>query len=281
VADEPGDDAVFRALADPTRRALLDRLREQNGQTLTELCGPLRMARQSATQHLDVLAAANLITTVRRGRAKLHYLNPVPLWEIERRWIGKFERPRLAALSAIKDQAEHQEETVTPERASTERPSYVYVTYIQTSPERVWHALTDAGLTAQYWGHSNVSGWAPGDPWEHRRVDGSGIADVIGTIITSEPPRRLALTFDSPGEPPAGGPSVVTFDIEPYHEIVRLTVTHENLPDQDALDAISAGWPAVFANLKSLLETGHVLPQAPWEMHAALRAAQLARNDPA
>jgi uncharacterized protein YndB with AHSA1/START domain/DNA-binding transcriptional ArsR family regulator len=281
VADEPGDDAVFRALADPTRRALLDRLREQNGQTLTELCGPLRMARQSATQHLDVLAAANLITTVRRGRAKLHYLNPVPLWEIERRWIGKFERPRLAALSAIKDQAEHQEETVTPEKASTERPSYVYVTYIQTSPERVWHALTDAGLTAQYWGHSNVSGWAPGDPWEHRRVDGSGIADVIGTIITSEPPRRLALTFDSPGEPPAGGPSVVTFDIEPYHEIVRLTVTHENLPDQDALDAISAGWPAVFANLKSLLETGHVLPQAPWEMHAALRAAQLARNDPA
>src|ERR1700684_1657198 len=102
-------DAVFRALADPTRRALLDRLREQNGQTLTELCGPLHMARQSATQHLDVLAAANLITTVRPGRANLHYLNPVPLWEIERRWIGKFERRRLAALSAIKDRAEHQQ----------------------------------------------------------------------------------------------------------------------------------------------------------------------------
>jgi uncharacterized protein YndB with AHSA1/START domain/DNA-binding transcriptional ArsR family regulator len=273
VADEPGDDAVFRALADPTRRALLDRLREQNGQALNDLSSPLRMTRQSATQHLDVLAAANLITTVRRGRAKLHYLNPVPLWEIERRWIGKFERPRLAALSAIKAQAE--EETVT-----AERPSYVYVTYIQSSPERVWHALTDADLTGQYWGHSNVSGWAPGDRWEHRRVDGSGIADVIGTIITSEPPRRLALTFDSPGEPPAGGPTVVTFEIEPYHEIVRLTVTHENLPDQDALEAISAGWPAVFANLKSLLETGHVLPQPPWEMHAALRAAQLSRNAP-
>jgi uncharacterized protein YndB with AHSA1/START domain/DNA-binding transcriptional ArsR family regulator len=276
VADGAGDDAVFRALADPTRRALLDRLREQNGQTLTELCGPLHMARQSATQHLDVLAAANLITTVRRGRAKLHYLNPVPLWEIERRWIGKFERPRLAALSAIKDQAEQQEETMT-----AERPSYVYVTYIESSPERVWHALTDAGLTAQYWGHSNVSDWQPGASWEHLRVDGSGIADVVGTIITSEPPRRLALTFDAPGEAPAGGPSVVTFDIEPYHEIVRLTVTHENLPDQDALDAISVGWPAVFANLKSLLETGHVLPQAPWEMHTGLRAAQMARNDPA
>ena len=274
-ADRAGDDAVFRALADPTRRALLDRLREQNGQTLTELCGPLNMARQSATQHLEVLAAANLISTVRRGRAKLHYLNPVPLWDLERRWIGKFEHKRLAALSAIKDQAEHQEEIVM-----AERPSYVYVTYIESSPERVWRALTDADLTAQYWGHSNVSGWQPGSGWEHRRVDGSGIADVAGTVIESAPPRRLALTFDAPGEPPAGGPSVVTFDIEPYREIVRLTVTHENLPDQAALDAISAGWPAVLANLKSLLETGHVLPNAPWEMHADLRAAQMARQNP-
>jgi uncharacterized protein YndB with AHSA1/START domain/DNA-binding transcriptional ArsR family regulator len=274
VADGPDGDAVFRALADPTRRALLDRLREQNGQTLTELCGPLNMARQSATQHLGVLEAANLITTVRRGRAKLHYLNPVPLWDIERRWIGKFERPRLTALGAIKDQAEHEEDTVT-----AERPDYVYVTYIESSPERVWQALTSADLTAQYWGHSNVSDWQPGSGWEHRRVDGSGIADVVGTIIESTPPKRLALTFDAPGEEAPGGPTVVTFDIEPYHEIVRLTVTHENLASQDALDAISVGWPAVFANLKSLLETGHVLPQAPWEMHANLRAAQMARND--
>jgi uncharacterized protein YndB with AHSA1/START domain/DNA-binding transcriptional ArsR family regulator len=274
VADGPDGDAVFRALADPTRRALLDRLREQNGQTLTELCGPLNMARQSATQHLGVLEAANLITTVRRGRAKLHYLNPVPLWDIERRWIGKFERPRLTALSAIKDQAEHEEDTVT-----AERPDYVYVTYIESSPERVWQALTSADLTAQYWGHSNVSDWQPGSSWEHRRVDGSGIADVVGTIIESTPPKRLALTFDAPGEEAPGGPTIVTFDIEPYHEIVRLTVTHENLASQDALDAISVGWPAVFANLKSLLETGHVLPRAPWEMHANLRAAQMARND--
>ena len=97
---------MFRALADPTRRALLDRLRERNGQTLGELCGPLEMARQSATQHLGMLEAANLITTIRRGREKLHYLNPVPLWDIQERWIEKFERPRLRALSAIKRRAE-------------------------------------------------------------------------------------------------------------------------------------------------------------------------------
>jgi Activator of Hsp90 ATPase homolog 1-like protein len=94
---------------------------------------------------------------------------------------------------------------------------------------------------------------------------------VIGVILESVPPRRLVLTFDAPGTGAAGtgtpdGPSQVTFDIEPYHEIVRLTVTHENLADGDALEAISAGWPAVCANLKSLLETGHVLPRAPWGM---------------
>ena len=268
-----GDDTVFKALADPTRRALLDRLRERNGQSLGELCEPLSMARQSATQHLGVLEAANLISTVRRGREKLHYLNPVPLWAIQERWIARFEQPRLRALSAIKRRAE--------EDTMADRPSYVYVTYIESSPERVWEALTDPDLTGQYWGHSNVSDWQSGSRWEHRRVDGSGIADVTGTVLESVPPRRLTMTFDAPGDTPPQGPSAVTFDIEPYHEIVRLTVTHENLAGGDALEAVSAGWPAVCANLKSLLETGHVLPRAPWEMHHELRAAQMSRNDPA
>ena len=270
------DDAVFKALADPTRRSLLDRLRERGGQTLGELCEPLAMARQSATQHLSVLEDANLISTVRRGREKLHYLNPVPLWAIQERWIERFEPSRLRALSAIKRRAEEEEE----EEAMDDRPSYVYVTYIESSPQRVWEALTDPELTAQYWGHSNVSDWRAGSAWEHRRTDGSGVADVAGTVLDAHPPRRLTLTFDPPGRIPASGPSRVTFEIEPYHEIVRLTVTHENLADRDALDAVSAGWPAVCANLKSLLETGHVLPRAPWEMHAELRAAQMARNDP-
>ena len=128
---------------------------------------------------------------------------------------------------------------------------------------------------AQYWGHSNVSDWQAGSPWEHRRTDGSGIADVIGTVLEATPPRRLTMTFDPPGDTRPGGPSTVTFDIEPYYEIVRLTVTHQNLASQDDKEAVSAGWPAVCANLKSLLETGHVLPRAPWEMHAD----QMARND--
>jgi uncharacterized protein YndB with AHSA1/START domain len=159
------------------------------------------------------------------------------------------------------------------------RPSYVYVTYIESSPERVWDALIDPDQTAQYWGHSNISDWQTGSSWKHQRVDGSCIADVVGIVLEATPPRRLTMTFDAPGDTAAEGPSKVTFDIEPYYEIVRLTVTHENLADHNALEAISAGWPSVCANLKSLLETGHVLPRAPWEMHAHLGAAQMDRKD--
>ena len=264
VAAETRDvDQVFRALADPTRRLFLDRLREQDGQTLGELCTRLGMARQSATQHLDVLVRAGLVTVVRRGRERLHFLNPAPLHDIGERWISSFDRPRLAALSAIRSRAE--------EYAMTESvPTYVYVTYIRAGAEQVWHALTDADLTARYWGHANVSDWRPGSRWEHRRPDGSGTVDVAGRVLEADPPRRLVITFGAPdGDEPPGGDSVVTFVLEEQGGIVRLTVTHENLADAKALGEISHGWPAVLANLKSLLETGEVLPAAPWEMAPA------------
>jgi uncharacterized protein YndB with AHSA1/START domain/DNA-binding transcriptional ArsR family regulator len=257
-------DLVFKALADPTRRQLLDRLHEQSGQTLGELCGVLSMARQSASQHLGVLEAANLISITWHGREKLHYLNPVPLHAVQERWIDKFERPRLRALSAIRRSAE--------EQAMTAPPTYVYVTYIKASPAQVWRALTDADLTARYWGHSNVSDWQAGSTWQHVRTDGSGVSDITGTVVEAMPAERLVLTFPDP--------SRVTFTIERHHDIVRLTVRHEGLETAADHEAISEGWPAVMANLKSLLETGDVLPQAPWEMHAELREARMAANDP-
>lgn len=253
--------AAFKALADTTRRTVLDRLRERNGQTLNELCAGLGMARQSVTQHVDVLARANLVTIARRGRERLHYLNPVPIHEIQQRWIAEFEQSRLDALLGIKHRAEEyavSESTI---------PTYVYTTYIRATPEQVWHALTDADLTARYWGHANVSDWQPGSGWEHRRTDGSGAADVVGQVLEAEPPLRLVITFeDAAGTEPPRSPSIVTFAVEPYGEIVRLTVTHERLANMDMLHGIGHGWPAVLANLKSLLETGDVLPQAPWDM---------------
>jgi uncharacterized protein YndB with AHSA1/START domain/DNA-binding transcriptional ArsR family regulator len=265
-AEVPTMDVVFKALADHTRRMLLDRLRQHDGQTLTQLCEPLGMARQSATQHLDILERANLVTVVRRGRERLHYLNPMPIHEIEERWISEFDRPRLQVISSIKSQAE---ENAMP-TVSRSLPTYVYVTYICSSAEQVWQALTDADLTARYWGHANVSDWQQGSTWEHRRVDGSDAVDVVGHVIEAEPPARLVLTFEDSFDPEnPREPSVVTFLVEPHQEIVRLTVTHENLPNAEMLAGISRGWPAVLANLKSLLETGDVLPQAPWEMSSA------------
>ncbi|MEH6373491.1 metalloregulator ArsR/SmtB family transcription factor [Streptomyces sp. KLMMK] len=248
-------DKVFKALADPTRRYLLDRLHENNGQSLGELCESLAMSRQSATQHLGLLEAANLVSTVRRGREKLHYLNPVPLHEIQERWIDKFERPRLRALSALKERAE---------AAMSSKPAFVYTTYIHATPEKVWEALTDAGATAAYWGHSNVSDWQVGSSWEHVRTDGSGVADVVGTVVESDPPKRLVTTWAGPGEERPDGPSKVTFDIKALGDVVRLTVTHENLRDEAEKRQAAGGWSTVLSNLKTYLETGSPLPVDLW-----------------
>ncbi|MEV7723321.1 metalloregulator ArsR/SmtB family transcription factor [Streptomyces sp. NPDC087917] len=248
-------DKVFKALADPTRRLLLDRLHRDNGQTLGELCEGVAMSRQSATQHLGLLEAAQLISTVRRGREKLHYLNPVPLHEIQERWIDKFERPRLRALGALKRRAEE---------AMNDRPGFVYTTYIEATPEVVWQALTDADATAAYWGHANVSDWQAGSSWEHRRLDGSGTADVVGTVVESLPPRRLVVTWAEPGVEDPGGPSRVTFDLAPHGGSVRLTVTHESLRDETALRQITGGWSMVLSNLKTYVETGKPMALAPW-----------------
>ncbi len=99
-------DAVFKALADPTRRVLLDRLRENNGQTLGQLCSHLAMSRQAVTKHLLILEEANLVATLKRGREKLHFLNPIPIHDISERWIGKYDRPRLEIITDLKRQLE-------------------------------------------------------------------------------------------------------------------------------------------------------------------------------
>src|SRR5215204_7003995 len=253
----PNMNDVFRAPAAPTPRRPLPTPPAANGQTPPQPCAGIALAPPSTTQHLALLETANLVSTVRQGRRKLHYLNPVPLHEIQERWIDKFEVPRLQALSTLKRRAEED---------MTDKPIFVYVTYIESTPESVWHALTDADLTAEYWGHSNVSDWQVGSTWEHQRTDGTGIADVVGEVVESVAPKRLVTTWAAPDEPHADGPSRVTFDIEPYGDIVRLTVTHENLADDAERDAAASGWAAVLSNLKSFLETGDPLPQAPWEM---------------
>jgi len=253
-------DGVFRALADPTRRALLDRLHERNGQTLTELCASAGMTRQSVTQHLGVLEDANLVSTTRRGREKLHYLNPVPLHEIQDRWIEKFERPRLRALSELRRRAED----TMPD------PTFVYVTYIEAGPEQVWQALTDPAFTTRYWNLSFDTTWEKGAPmvWDHGDAQ---ITDPGQVVLEADPYTRLSYTWHSftpewaqqyeidderlrglAAEPR----SKVVFELEPDGDQVRLTVIHDGFDEgSEILDMISGGWPKVISALKTFLET--------------------------
>jgi DNA-binding transcriptional ArsR family regulator/uncharacterized protein YndB with AHSA1/START domain len=259
-------DDVFRALADPSRRRLLDNLNERNGQTLRELGSRLDMARQSVSKHLAVLEAANLITTVRRGREKLHYLNAAPINEITERWITRYEHGRVHALADLKRALED-----TP----VDNPSFVYTTYIQTTSERLWQALTEPAFTERYWSTTFDSDWKPGSSmiWHTRGV---AITDRDQVVVESEPYRRLSYTWhtftpewaqsldltDDARERLIAEPrSKVTFEIEALGEQVKLTVIHDDLePGGVTGSLISQGWPRVLANLKTLLETGDTLP---------------------
>ena len=269
-------DEVFKALADPSRRLLLDSLNERNGQTLRELCAGLDMARQSVSKHLAVLEAANLVTTVRRGREKLHYLNAAPINEISERWITRYERDRVEALAALKRALED---------TRMDKPAFVYTTYIRTAPERLWQALTDPAFTELYWGIAFDSDWKPGSSvnWTQRGVT---IADAEQVVVECVLHRRLAYTWhtftpdwaqaldiaDEVREALAvERRSKVTFDIEPLDdEQVKLTVVHDDLePSGRLLPMISEGWPRVLANLKTLLETGEPLPDSSAHMRDA------------
>jgi DNA-binding transcriptional ArsR family regulator/uncharacterized protein YndB with AHSA1/START domain len=262
----PIDDA-FKALADPSRRLLLDSLNERNGQTLGELCSHLEMARQSVSKHLAVLEAANLITTVRRGREKLHYLNAAPINEIAERWITRYNRGRIEALADLK---------TALEAPPMDKPSFVYTTFIQTTPERLWQALTDPSFTRRYWNTAFETDWQPGSAmtWQQRDVT---IAHDDQRVVEAEPYTRLSYTWHTftPEWAQTVGftqerferlaaerRSKVTFEIEPIDDVqVKLTVTHDDLePGGELIDLISNGWPRVIANLKTLLETGEPLP---------------------
>ncbi|MGW7478113.1 ArsR/SmtB family transcription factor [Nonomuraea muscovyensis] len=260
-------DDVFKALADAGRRRLLDSLNTRDGQTLRELCGELAMARQSVSKHLAVLEAANLVTTVKRGREKLHYLNAEPINAIADRWIRRYDRERVRALADLKTALE---ETPMGE------PSFVYTTYISTTPERLWQALTDPAFTRRYWGATFATDWKPGSPmsWE---VDGLRLDDPAQTVVEAEPYRRLSYTWHV--FTPAFGEkfgldaewiaradaerrSTVTFEIEEAGPLVKLTVVHDGFdPGSLVLEAVSGGWPHILSSLKTLLETSEPLPQ--------------------
>ena len=240
-------DTVFKALADPTRRALLDALDEQDGQTLVALTAPHKMTRIAVAKHLRLLEDAGLVVSRRRGREKLHYLNTVPIRLIHDRWVSKFAEPWVAGLVGLKRELEQPMEKV-------------FEIYIRTTPERLWEAVTDPTLRAKYhFGAAVQSDWTPGSHYvlEHPGADGP-LAEGENLIV--EPPRRLVQTMHVlwSEEAEHEGTSRVTWEIEPVGDSCRLTVIHDQL-SADAPSDLYGGWPMILSGLKTWLETGETL----------------------
>jgi uncharacterized protein YndB with AHSA1/START domain len=239
---------VFKALADPTRRSLLDELFKQDGQTLSALELRLPMTRFGVMKHLRVLEEANLVTTRRRGREKLHFLNPVPIRLVHDRWVSKYAEPWAAALSGLKRDIEE---------GAMEK---VFEIYIKTTPQRLWEALTDPELRRKYSFGSRVnSDWTPGSRYEASGPDGVE-PWVEGENLEVDPPRRLVQSMTAlwSDEVKQEGRSRVTYEIEPVGDSCRLTVIHDELRE-GANDELYGGWPMILSGLKTLLETGEEL----------------------
>jgi uncharacterized protein YndB with AHSA1/START domain len=241
-------DEVFRALADPTRRSLLDELFKRDGQTLSALERRLPMTRFGVMKHLKVLEEAGLVVTKRRGREKLHFLNPVPIRLVHDRWVSKYAEPWAATLSGLKHTLEE------------ENMEKVFDIYIKTTPERLWEAITDSEMRQKYsFGVAVTSEWTPGSPYEavHPKAP-TPISE--GENLEVDPPRRLVQSFNAlwSEDVRREGTSRVTWEIEPVGDSCRLTVTHDQLRE-GVNDEIYGGWPMILSGLKTLLETGEQL----------------------
>jgi uncharacterized protein YndB with AHSA1/START domain/DNA-binding transcriptional ArsR family regulator len=255
-------DSVFRALADPTRRSLLDELFREDGQTLSALERRLPMTRIGVMKHLRVLEQAGLVATRRRGREKLHFLNPVPIRLVHDRWVSKYAAPWAATLSDLKQGLE-------------ERPmEKIFEIYIKTTPERLWEAITNPELRAKYnFGVAVSSEWTPGSRYQGAAPN-SPTPILSGENLEVDPPRRLVQSYDATwsDDVRAEGTSRVTWEIEQVQDSCRLTVTHDQLRE-GANDQLYGGWPMILSGLKTLLETGELLTTPGSIMYSAARQA--------
>ena len=199
-------------------------------------------------KHLHQLEEAGLVVTKRRGREKLHFLNPVPIRLVHDRWVSKYAEPWVAALSDLK----HRLETPMEEK--------VFEIYIRTTPERLWEAITDAEIRSKYnFGARVSSDWTPGSPFEMSAPGGRGLLGE-GENLEVDPPRRLVQSMVAlwSDEVKSEGTSRVTWEIEPVGDSCRLTVTHDGLRE-GANEELYGGWPMILSGLKTWLETGELL----------------------
>ena len=264
-------DPIFRALADPSRRLLLDRLFERDGQTLSQLERHLpQMTRFGVMKHLSVLAEAGLVIAHKVGREKFHYLNPVPIRRVHDRWLDKFTSRTAGALLTMQRVIEQAQEdqlndTMTLDRPTTltdapTPPRHVFQILIRTTPERLWQALIDPADTAHYYfGMTFASDWHPGSDYVMGPADQPAI---VGQVLEFDPPRRLAMTFEGRfnADIAAHAPTVVTYEIEPMGPVCKLTLIHDGLTiDTAGTAGLIDGWQLIVSGLKTWLETGSPL----------------------
>ncbi len=244
------DNLVFKALADPSRRTLLDLLFREDGQTLSALEAHLPMTRFGVMKHLRILEEANLITTEKVGREKHHYLNAVPIQLVYDRWVSKYSRRWTAPLVSLKYQLEG--------TLVSEKHANVYQIFIQTTADKLWQALTDGDMTQQYYFGTHVeSDWQPGSPYTYKYDSGETM--IKGEVLESDPPKKLVTTFQplfAEGEN-AQHVSKVTVEIEEQEGVCKLKLTHDDLdPANPLTQGLMEGWARIFSSLKTLLETG-------------------------
>lgn len=259
------DDKLFRALADPSRRLLLDRLHEQDGLTLGELEAALpHMTRPAVMKHLRLLEAAGVVVSHRDGRRRLHYLNAVPIRRLHDRWLDKF---RVRAADVLLTLESFMEDPGMEAEAPTElddRPRFVSQIFIRATPEQVWRAITDPELTRRYYYQSVVvSDFTSGSPYRYMIGD---LEAIVGTVLEADPPHRLVQTFDArwDDEVAADAPSRLTWEIEETSPgVSKVTTIHDGFASRTAtLESVSGGMPFILSGLKSLLETGAPLVSA-------------------
>jgi len=240
-------DPVFRALADPTRRALLDELFARDGQTLVALTARHEMTRIAVAKHVKILEDAGLVLTRRRGREKLHYLNPVPIRLVHDRWVNKYTEPWVAGLADLKRDLESPMEKV-------------FEIYIRTTPERLWDAITNPATRQKYhFGSAINSDWTVGSGYQLVHP-GAERPLMEGENLEVDRPRKLVQTLRALWGPEAerAGTSRLTWEIEPVGDSCRLTLIHDQLPE-DAPPELYGGWPMILSGLKTWLETGQTL----------------------
>ncbi len=248
-------DAIFKALSDETRRELLDMLRRKDGQTLTELESALGMTRFGVMKHLKILEAASLIGTRKAGRFKYHYLNAAPLQQLVDRWIEPLtQQPLARALLDLKADLERSSDMAT---ITETRPDFMMETFIRTTPEKLWDALTNPDLITRYHFASVAmhGRFAAGEPYEYKFADGNVM--LSGEIIAADPPKRLEMSFLPGWLGPDVAKSHHVYELEAVGDLTRLIILHYDLPDSQ--HGVREGWAKIIASLKSYLETGEAL----------------------